>query len=537
MSPEQALAARRLADLSRPHSSLRLDLYLSWLLARARGEHDHDELPGDAARRDDPSPAQREEARAKRVRAAESSAIDESDRAAAGAEPRSRLDSEVITDRALETKAIEDPLLRLSLRAGDHDPWLVAVEGLTAPYRAGRARAHRRAASLAMVGQRPGQVAPGGGFEARGPELAPLSPADWQAVLDGVPLACSRDGLDSEGDWGQWEKWIRKDSRSRRAHWHWGRGRGQVRRFGSAAECGTGKISALCSGCGIVHEHAIHCGLGVICVPCRARKAKHRNRRFAAAQKAEQLRARQRALYRHKRRGGRWGERFVTLTIPHVSGDRWEDEAEGVGTVGARVRLLFSAWRAFSLRLQGWGRKIARRDGQRIAWYRAFEWTLGADEKGHPHFHLWLHSPILPEADVAKWWAAALTGAGCPVSPERVIVSVRGARADVHRELTKGTMQLEAEPGGGSMVRYIEGWSIRDVDDNGRRVSPEVAAALYAALDGRRLVQTSRGLLEPRAAGCRLCHALRAACVTVTRPPPTAPPTARGPPNLGPTCG
>ena len=527
MTPE-ARALATLHELAQERSPLRARLFLEWLAARSRGDTDREEY-----RRSEHAhaPASAEVLAARRTadeRARVSRAIDAAEEAESNARAAasryafvdppeagasSRLDSGVTSD--------PPPSPAIRLFPGHDDPWLVAVEGLTAPHRTTRAAAHRRAASLALAGLVPGAVdGPAEGFSAEGPTRAQLSKDDLARLVARLPMALDRDGFDADGTLAEFEAWVRKDARARRAHWHWGRGRGQLARFGTAVGCGQGKIRVFCKGCGVIHETKEVCGLGVICVACRARKAKKRNRRFAAAQERTRIEASRRALYRKQRKGGRWGQRFVTLTIPHVEGDRWTDEAEGVGTVGARVRLLFKAWRRFSLRLQAWGRQLARRDGVRIAWYRAFEWTLGADEKGHPHFHIWLHSPFLAETTVAEWWSEALTREGYAIRPDRVIVSVRGARSDIHRELTKGTIELDdPDTDGRRMVRYVEGWTIRDVDENGRRVSPEVAAALYAALDGKRLVQTSRELLDRRAPGCALCGARRAASVTVKRTP------------------
>lgn len=568
MTPEQARALATFADLSSEHSSLRLSLYLQWLQARARGETDAKEYPrsaivsvplsgGEIADRRE---AEKRREIARGIDDAERSAVDlaRTERlfgtafacASEGpAEPAagSRLDSGVTSDPA----AARPPPRHLY--PGVHDPWLVAVEELTVPHREHAAARHRRTASLALAGKAPAKVTRatkklrGSEFELeRSPKRsarafsipepeseAELGKDDLEAIFAALPFALDRDGLDAGGKWAEFEHAIRKDAKARRAHWHWGRARGHLKRFGSVVNCALGTIRTLCKGCGVIHETPNRCGLGVVCVPCRAKKAKKRNRRVAAAVAREELSARRGYLYQTKRKGGRWGHRFVTLTVPHIDATRWEDEGEGLGAVGARVRLLLNAWLAFSHRVQKWGRAVEKRDYRKIAWYRAFEWTLGADELGHPHFHLWVHSPYLAEADVAKWWAAALSAElDEPIGADKVIVSVRSARPDVHREVTKaGGLRLEPHGGGGAeMVRYIEGWTLQDIDSNGRRITPEVAAALYAELDQRRLVATSKGLLDARGPGCRFCGARRSTDVTVktVKTTPVEPPAGRG---------
>jgi hypothetical protein len=205
-----------------------------------------------------------------------------------------------------------------------------------------------------------------------------------------------------------------------------------------------------------------------------------------------------------------------------------------LSVVQDRARLLRRAWRRFSLRLREWTREVTKRDGRKVHFYRAFEWTPGGDGYGHPHFHVWIYCPMLWEADVARWWAEALTAAGRPIGPGEVIVSVRGCESTraIARELTKGTLTgldasrlraLGVDPraveSGRHVLGYIEGWSLVDQDADGNPIDPAVAAALYAALEGARLVQSSKGFLAPRARGCAHCGELRSVQSTVDRRP------------------
>jgi hypothetical protein len=113
------------------------------------------------------------------------------------------------------------------------------------------------------------------------------------------------------------------------------------------------------------------------------------------------------------------------------------------------------------------------------------------------------------------------------------IVPIGFRGSDMVREIAKGggeNLRLnlpELAPSGKAgrdLQTYLDGWSIVDVDEHGRRIDPSIAARLYESLEGRRMVHASRGFLDPpRAAHCPRCggvgylHAL---------PIPPAPPAA-----------
>jgi hypothetical protein len=91
-----------------------------------------------------------------------------------------------------------------------------------------------------------------------------------------------------------------------------------------------------------------------------------------------------------------------------------------------------------------------------------------------------------------------------------VIVDVQGGWTDMHREVIKGhgkNLRVAFRTGpGADVIRYLDGWSIVDVDDSGEKIDPEVAARIYEALEGRRIAQASRGfLVEPARASCFDC--------------------------------
>ncbi len=166
-----------------------------------------------------------------------------------------------------------------------------------------------------------------------------------------------------------------------------------------------------------------------------------------------------------------------------------------------------------------------------LAWWRGFEWTGGSDGLGHPHLHLWAYCPFLPAKLVRAWWRKALAAAGVRENeqPATVIeiteIKIRATRTPI-AELVKGARSirhvftglkvekagLSPEEAAKQVAQYIEGWAVSEFDTNGRRVLPEVAGAMYAALEGYRQSQASMGLLAlgDRACACPMCGTERA---------------------------
>lgn len=538
-------------ELARGDSPLRRRLLLEHLHARAAV--DRAELPGLAP---SSTASFRDPWRLKMERA--STVIDEREKEQATRVPNLEESSAAAGDLSslvsLGLSDPPDPGIHLPPHA---DAWRREVEVLTAPFRRGRANAARHRASLALRGLRP-----------------PPPPKD--ATADPWPDTCAPIELDGDDFARLLGPWLDeldehdpiplspglaaaldnalRDKRVKIARWHWQRSRGQLHRFAAVESCGVGAIRSHCRACGVIHDAPHRCGVGRLCVSCRGRQKSKRHARLVQAQLAELAAARRAQLHRGKHA---WAQRHVTLTVPHDAGTAVGDEHDGpLSVVQDRVRLLLRAWRQFSLRLREWTREVSKRDGRKVHFYRAFEWTPGGDGYGHPHFHLWIHCPMLWEADVARWWAEALTHAGRPTSSSSVIVSVRGMDS-VHAaaaEVTKGTLSgldathvraLGVDPraveSGRALLGYIEGWSLVDRDAAGDPIDPAVAAALYASLEGRRLVQSSKGFLAPLERGCGTCGELRTVRTTIDRrpallrhdgrgvnvAPPTGPPTYR----------
>ncbi len=246
---------------------------------------------------------------------------------------------------------------------------------------------------------------------------------------------------------------------------------------------------------------------------------------------------------RRVRRGGRFGEKMLTLTIPHnLLSQAWgvvKREASGFleNDLAARVVALFEAWTRFLKRFnRHWRAKCRREAGRHVVYHRAFEWTPGKqDDHGHPHFHVYLWCPWVDEKLIHLWWAESLEDVGWPVewrADHTPIVSTRiqalrsNGISEV-RELLKGgdrkaltLSRVEFQrPDEGKALRrgyrkgepgidafsYAEGWTLGDVKD----CSDEVRARLYKALEGRRLTQASRGFfLDDEPLACECCGAV-----------------------------
>jgi hypothetical protein len=250
-----------------------------------------------------------------------------------------------------------------------------------------------------------------------------------------------------------------------------------------------------------------------LCLSCRGRRARRERCRFEAARRATLVDARARGLLRANRPGGRYGERFITLTVPHLPTD----------TVRSRIGRVFCAWTTFIKLLNLWARTI----GVHVEFVRVSEWTQGDDGLGHPHIHAWIFSPYIRQHDLTEWWADALERTGVPSGYPILKVhveEVRGAKA------------------ANELIKYL----CKDIGAGGRYIAPETYAEVYAALDGRRALQSSRGFRARCAAhtACPHCRATRSRCARVmrkTRLPSGAGPVASGdappPEALGPESG
>ena len=316
--------------------------------------------------------------------------------------------------------------------------------------------------------------------------------------------------------------------------WHRGRGRGQRERFHELANCGKGYAQIRCKRCewsnlktgGTKGQRVrqIGCSINRACVGCRDRRAGERRAQFWRAREFVLDDYKRRGLTRRKRKGGRWGEKDFTLTLP-------DKLIDGGHIVERRILVLFSAWRTFNKKLAAHWSSRKRRAGDhalrqkiRPVWHAAFETTPGADGLGHPHWHVWMVSPFIRQEDIRRWWAESLQKEGIAVSASQLIQPVlREVKcANIVNEVYKGKDRIRIVPkepkrvakqdakagGRPHHVNYIEGWTI---DTKGKHGGPSMSAntqaRVYMALEGKRTVRCTRGFLAKgyKANACPAC--------------------------------
>ncbi len=199
----------------------------------------------------------------------------------------------------------------------------------------------------------------------------------------------------------------------------------------------------------------------------------------------------------------------------------------------ARIYAVRAAWPIFARDLRTWfkrGGTLAKpkpydvprapiaqplKDGTFVPppMHRAFEWTPGKDGLGHPHFHVWMLAPYIPETTIMVMWRDALLAVGVPIAPDApVIVDIKRFRdfdGAAVGELVKGGSRQALEwsrlykRGPAHAFEYADGWTISKALETAR---PDVVASLYMALEGARLTQASRGFFEAdEPAACETC--------------------------------
>lgn len=343
--------------------------------------------------------------------------------------------------------------------------------------------------------------------------------------------------------------------------WHDQRARGQEARFSKLAHCGARLRVARCGWCSEDGKQVPDgCGVGRLCGRCAILQAKRRRARFGRARGRVIAEAKRHGLTRQHRRGGRYTEKMLTLTVPHVTTEGLEARARelaghacsperswkerkraearrkaaaslaALGTVRARVELLWRAWPRFRRALVAHLELRAEHTWTKL--HRAFEWTPGGDALGHPHFHLWMWCPYLDARALAAMWTEAILDAGGEVprtadGMARLQIQVfRTFDGNAAEELLKGGRREaltlsrlyhgapdekphttgRAHPRGHgpeSAFDYADGWTLADVFASS--ASPDTIAALYEVLEGKRLTQASAGFFgadEPATCPC-----------------------------------
>lgn len=265
-----------------------------------------------------------------------------------------------------------------------------------------------------------------------------------------------------------------------RSRWYEGRAHGEEARIALVLECGAEVLIIACQDCGAQHERAQRCRARRYCVHCRGTIAVEMRARFLAA-RADVIREAQTAgLMKAYRKGGPYGDKFVTLTVPHLPTD----------TIASRMERLFKAWSQF---LKWLNEYFDERTIRRVEWLRVVEWTPGeSDDAGHPHIHVWIFAPYLPRAALQDLWRRALLKAGCP--PAACLEPIIDIRA-----------MTDPRDGAQELIKYLT----KDINANGEKLSPALYAQVIEALDQHRQSQGSKGFMgradkEPRR--CNECN-------------------------------
>jgi hypothetical protein len=259
--------------------------------------------------------------------------------------------------------------------------------------------------------------------------------------------------------------------------WYEDRAKAQDTRIARVLECGASVLEFACPECGLMHERAQGCGADLYCASCRKATAGEKRCRFLAARDAVIAEARGLGLLMPHRRGGAYGDKFLTLTIPHLVQD----------TVGTRIQRLQLAWPPFLKLLNA---HLRARVIRHVEWFRVIEWTIGkADQLGNPHLHLWLFAPYLDRELLVDLWRQALLRAGCP--PDKCLRPVLDIRA-----------MRDAQRGAQELIKYLT----KDITAGGEKLPPELYAQVIAALEGSRQTQASRGFMARAAASPPPCE-------------------------------
>ncbi len=309
-------------------------------------------------------------------------------------------------------------------------------------------------------------------------------------------MAARRRGRDRRAPRGTATDFDRRAARARRlgnevASRYWAaRAEGQRDRFARVRACAKslGTIRATCRGCGVVHELPARCDHAWFCVACRGELKKAQRKRFGLARAGKLAAALKRGLFRRDRPGGRFGEKFMTFTVPHRG---WDDRTGRYFVLSAeeRVRLRDEAFPKLIREVRRYWRVQSGDAADFVAWQRRYEWTPGADGLGHPHVHVWALCPYIPRAMLKEWWYRALANVGWCGGRAMLVPDIR-------------------EPHGKDLERELIKYLVKDLVGDGDFVAPETYATAYRLHDGKRRTQSSRGFMSriPLSAPCGACR-------------------------------
>ena len=339
------------------------------------------------------------------------------------------------------------------------------------------------------------------------------------------------------------------------SRWHTSRAEGKRELFERVARCGTAdahQITLVCRGCKSPIDIEVGCNSHWFCPQCRARTADKFRADFERKRLGLVTAATRAGLTRRRqKKSERWGERLLTVTLPHT------------GDPGERVRLLRATWGRFWRTLREalrptlqkrsgitleevprgmTERAIAQRQKKALAsferytlerlksrrigplewkkrieffpakdhtgstlagdlnielslwdllsYLHVFEWTPGTDGLGHPHMHIWIFSRYIEQPLLERLWREAYAHVAELELSEvpKLIVDIRQAAPDVAHELVKC---------------MTKDWEISDT--GAKRAAPEVFAQVYAELCDKRIRQSSAGFSNWALAQVKAC--------------------------------
>jgi len=364
--------------------------------------------------------------------------------------------------------------------------------------------------------------------------------------------------------------------------WHRARAKGQREKFERVAACGADTMLNRCTACELQGpKFKLTCGNHRLCLPCRAARIAKFQKKFSAGQQAHLQRLwndPRRLKMNHQRThrvteinpvddaptrawlaarpakgslrpvfrawravrpapvqgparrqvrkvstlkyGGVWGEKFVTLTLPHS------------GKVRDDVRELQRSWvRFIRLMRMHVEKDVLRHDSETdrkalmkyMSYCRVLEVTPGHDWKGHAHIHFWFVSPFIHQSVIAHLWGEAigdsyknmLVEAEQVKSVDELVAKLPPGRQRYAEQLRDSFMSCRGKLGvrlthvwapivhinkvqsgdiAGELCKYL----IKDGERNARGelelLDPKLFAMIYASLEGSRSIGTSRGL-------------------------------------------
>lgn len=249
--------------------------------------------------------------------------------------------------------------------------------------------------------------------------------------------------------------------------WHAQRAQAHRERFSRLADCGsrTRVVKCACPGDSPeTRRTVIRCDHWRLCLECKGRRAARYRARFTLG--------RERALLRYEpqlRRfasGGRWSEKFATLTTPHS------------GSVIHDKRAIGDAWPVWRAAVA----RVLKRQGVKrwrdVPYWRSLEVT--SSDAGHMHFHVWMLAPYLSAPLLRHLWGRALPTEYRDRLPLLLLSEVLAA-ADPreHRELRRAAM---LEPCLAASVRAAERRAAR-ARASGRDDAAQLTSAARAMRD------------------------------------------------------